>query len=334
MIFHIAFNSYLVFFIFTGAIESILYLLKIRHPRMRYILRSFPLIKLPFDLLYFSFFDESAFVNLNPFSCEIYVKELLANLFIPSFSKELSPLLQKIVPSYLAQILPNPLLNLTVFTLLGGILSLLIIKMIRYISHKKEMNRLINFSQKYREELSNPLLQERIRQLKVTLWTSNEIHIPFATGTRQIFFPSFLLQELSIEEFEAVISHELEHLNWKDPLLKWTHAWIGAIFWWIPLDWWLKRLEAEQEQASDYAIHSYAIEPYNLGSALLKVLSKVKYKRFEMSSICPLDSGQGFHFKRVEQILHSSIDQFRFFSIKNGIALILGASLFAFFWIC
>lgn len=334
MIVHIALNGLIVFFVFSGLIELVFRIFRIKNYRMRYLLRCLPIIKLPFDLVYFVFFDESFLINLNPFSCEVYVGELLAKVFSPTFGIELSTFVQLMIPAYIIQFLPESIVASAVWAILFVASFLLALRFSQFLNYKKFINQLLIKSLQHENLITNDLLKRRLNGLNAVIVISDALHVPFACGSRYIFFPEHFLKELSQEEFEAVVAHELEHLYWKDPFFKLMNTCVRALFWWIPMKWWMRRLECEQEQASDAAVHRYHINPCTLADALLKVISRVRYRRFEMASICPLDSGNGQHQMRFEMLLNSSEFKNGLFSLKNILSAILCGILFSLFWIC
>src|ERR1700722_145167 len=105
MILHFILNSLFVFLILSLLIESFFYLFRIKNARVRYFCRFLPILKLPFDFSVFLFYGESVLINLNPFSCEIYVHELLTQLF---GIKEISSVQEHLViPQYIAKQIPS-----------------------------------------------------------------------------------------------------------------------------------------------------------------------------------------------------------------------------------
>src|SRR5436189_2644348 len=111
MILHLILNSLFVFVLLASTIEFLLFVFQINNLRTRYLCRLLPILKIPFDLLVFTFFDESLWMNLNPFSCEIYVYELLSRFIsLPMLDAVVQTHL--IIPQYLAAQMPASWLNL------------------------------------------------------------------------------------------------------------------------------------------------------------------------------------------------------------------------------
>lgn len=303
MIFHLFLNSLFVFLILTCFVEFFLFMFKVDHARLRYVYRLFPLLKLPFDLLVLGIYGENLFINFNPFSCEMYMHEFITYLLPHQMQTDLSPGEHFVIPTYLAAQIPAASLQFFIWGVI--IISLLAIgrKIFLFIKSKNDLEKILSRSTSCSRKIFNSHLLNCLNQLKVRLLVSDQIHIPFAANLHYIVMPSHLIAKLSQEEFEAVIVHELEHLRWKDPVLKLLSGLICSLFWWIPSSWWLKRLEGEQEQACDAQVYHYGINTHALATAMIKVVKRARYLQCQFSAICPFDSPKNSHIKRLEKIL-------------------------------
>jgi bla regulator protein BlaR1 len=96
-------------------------------------------------------------------------------------------------------------------------------------------------------------------------------------GVFGIFRPVLLLPEgiaerLSIEEWEAVLAHELCHVRCYDNLMAAIYMLAESTFWFHPLVWWIgKRLVAERERACDEEVLRLGSEPHVYAEGILKV---------------------------------------------------------------
>jgi hypothetical protein len=73
-------------------------------------------------------------------------------------------------------------------------------------------------------------------------------------GLRQstLVLPSKLLERLTAEETDTLITHELAHVKRRDPWIRWVELAVTAVLWWNPLVWWVRRrLRHAEEQACD-----------------------------------------------------------------------------------
>ncbi len=73
-------------------------------------------------------------------------------------------------------------------------------------------------------------------------------------GLRQstLVLPASLLDRLSADETDTLITHELAHIKRRDPWIRWVELAVTAVLWWNPLVWWVRRrLRQAEEQACD-----------------------------------------------------------------------------------
>lgn len=184
--------------------------------------------------------------------------------------------------------------------------------------------------------ITNDPLKDKLTALRVSLSISPDSVVPFAAHRSTIIFPQSLYTHYSQEEFEAIVAHELEHLRWNDPLLKMVNRITFALFWWVPSEWWIRRLEADQERASDLAIHRYGIEPHNLASAFIKTAKQAKGMKLQMTAaLCPFAGRNSNYAIRIENILSSgSTVRSPFIPLKFTLGIGLCLLSFLSLWIC
>ena len=88
----------------------------------------------------------------------------------------------------------------------------------------------------------------------IRVMASAEAPVPMAAGFvhRAIVFPQALLDELTPQEFEQVLSHEMAHLRRWDDWTQLIHAVAQAVFFFNPAMYWIgRRLKIEREMACD-----------------------------------------------------------------------------------
>ncbi len=303
MIFHLVLNSFFVFFATAILIELLLFLFKIKKARIRYLCRLFPILKLPFDLLVFGIYGESFFINLNPLSCEMFVQNIIAKFL--QIEPKADEGLFTIIPESIAKVIPDPYFKGFIIGTLFISILIMSRKVFHFVTSRIQLKKILQDSSICERMISNQQLNKNLDLCNAYILTSAKIQVPFAVGLNKIIFPKELVKKLSQEEFEAVVSHELEHLRWKDPLIRSACNMICSIFWWIPTRWWINRLEIDQERASDLGIFRYNIDPYDLAAAFVKTAQITKYPKLKISSICPFLSIRNTHIKRLEHILDS-----------------------------
>jgi beta-lactamase regulating signal transducer with metallopeptidase domain len=104
------------------------------------------------------------------------------------------------------------------------------------------------------------------------LAASERIYVPLTVGALQatILLPSDW-REWEGEKLDAVLAHELSHVERRDAMTQCCAVLYRAIFWFNPLAWWLNRhLAALAEQASDEAVLSGGIDRKNYARTLLQ----------------------------------------------------------------
>jgi beta-lactamase regulating signal transducer with metallopeptidase domain len=88
----------------------------------------------------------------------------------------------------------------------------------------------------------------------IRVLASAEAKVPMAAGfvRRAIVFPQSLLDELTSQEFEQVLCHELAHLRRSDDWTQLAHALAQAVLFFNPAIYWIgRRLKIEREMACD-----------------------------------------------------------------------------------
>jgi len=92
------------------------------------------------------------------------------------------------------------------------------------------------------------------RRDNIRVLASTEVRVPMAAGfvRRAVIFPQSLIGELSPEEFEQVLCHEMAHLRRWDDWTQLIQAILEAVFFFNPAVYWIgRRLKIEREMACD-----------------------------------------------------------------------------------
>lgn len=329
MIFHLLVNSVLVFIMLAFLIEVIIVVFRIQNARIRYCFRLIPLLKFPFDLMIFLFYGNSFFHNYNPFSCEFEVINYVQTALSLDFPvSDQQPFL---IPQYIASFLPETILNVFMGIAILTSMAIFLLKLTQLMRSNLYLNQLLKKAKPVTQNILNPKLAISISDFGAVILTSDEMSVPFAARQKFIFIPKRLMDTFSQEEFEAVVAHELEHLRWKDPLLRLFSNLLCATFWWIPSAWYIKKLEEDQEQASDDTIHKYEIDSYALGSALVKTIKGAKLDYLHKGAICPLTTASSAYQRRLNHLLNPKRSQNVLLTMLAGISSV---SVFLSFWAC
>lgn len=318
-------SSFILFFAMTLLMEFFLYVFQVRSPRIRAFYRFLPIAKLPFDLVFHELYPSSLFNLLNPVSCHSYLQQWI----IGQFSDNAQTI--HTLTHYLAHAIPSQWLKVflsAVMSVSFWVMARTIIQFFRSIVYLKgicttaEPCSRIVFSQS---------LQETLQRTRALLLTSKEVTIPISIHNGTILFPQSLVQELSQSEFEAVIAHELEHLRWRDPLIKLSANVICSFFWWIPTRWWLNKLENEQELACDLCVNRYGIDRYALATAIYKVVAQAKAVHLPLIH-CSL--ANSLPLKRLQTLLETKGPSQVHLRMHCAIGAALAMFLLMSFWIC
>ncbi|MEO8300824.1 MAG: M56 family metallopeptidase [Rhizomicrobium sp.] len=87
-----------------------------------------------------------------------------------------------------------------------------------------------------------------------------------------ILLPEGLARNLTREELDAVLAHELTHLARRDNLTAALHMLVETVFWFHPLVWWIsRRLVEERERACDENVLASGNAPLVYAQSILKV---------------------------------------------------------------
>lgn len=134
---------------------------------------------------------------------------------------------------------------------------------------------------------------------------SARIYVPLTVGAFQatILLPSDW-REWDGEKLDAVLAHEMSHVERRDAMTQCCAVLYRAIFWFNPLAWWLNRhLASLAEQASDEAVLSGGVDRKNYARTLLEFFHALQTApgRIRWEGVSLARAGQAE--ERVERIL-------------------------------
>lgn len=289
-------NTLFTFFCMTMCVELILSLFKLKNYRLRSILRLFPFINLIFlNPLNFGGF-------LNPFNCNSCTQNFLltfnAGIKATLGEQEISLI------RYAASYFPNFPFSSVMVAFVSFTAFLIIYKTFQFIQSVRWLNSLIKESELYQPAIQNPKLSKQLLLNRTKIYLSKSISSPMAAFSQTILIPSILLEQISQEEFEAVLAHELEHLRWKDTITKCFIGMSSALFWWVPTRWWFDRLGLDQEMACDLAICDYAMDKETMASGLIKSLKIQQLHSYEHAMLCKLSGASYSVLHRMNVLLN------------------------------
>jgi len=155
----------------------------------------------------------------------------------------------------------------------------------------------------------DPALQKTLQEFgvsrKVTLAISDELWVPAAIGfwKPMVILPAWAVKELSADELNAILIHELAHLKRYDDITNLAQKVIRAMFFFNPAVLWLEnRLSLEREMACDDAVLAETENPRAYAECLVAVAEK-SFVRRGMSLAQAAVSRMRQTSRRVAQIL-------------------------------
>jgi beta-lactamase regulating signal transducer with metallopeptidase domain len=158
------------------------------------------------------------------------------------------------------------------------------------------------------------------RRVRAVLRASKRLDIPVAVKVRSapgllepgvvgllrpvMLLPEGIVERLSPEQFEAVLAHELCHVQRKDNLFAAMHMLVEGMFWFHPLVWWIgSRMVEERERACDEGVLSLGSEACTYAEAILGVC-----KLYVESPLVCVSGVTGADLKkRIEAIMNNRI---------------------------
>lgn len=126
-----------------------------------------------------------------------------------------------------------------------------------------------------------PLLQRTLAEFRsirrVTLCVSEAVRVPTAIGFFKplVVIPAWALQELSAEELNVILLHELAHLRRWDDCTNLVQKVLRAVLFFHPAVWWIEnRLSLEREMACDDLVLAQTANPRAYAHCLVSVAEK------------------------------------------------------------
>ena len=291
-VFNIFINSLLAFFTVTLLVEGIVFLCRIRQGRFAAILRMVPLLKLPLDLFSYDFSKWAFTHGINPLTCEKGSRTFSVMLSGGDFlgmgwtnsASNFLPVSSYIkfiaqgnttftIADVIGQFINSSLLNSLCLCLLLLSIGCVIKKIFMYRHFAKTLKPLEKNQQYGHRKIRNQFIKKLLKKdLSVIVTASSLSGTAFVAGllSPTVYIPASLSKTLLQKEYEAVLAHEVEHIRYKDTLIRFILDIIGSAFFWIPTRWLQKRIEDGQEIGCDLRCKNYKVKPIDLASAIFK----------------------------------------------------------------
>jgi beta-lactamase regulating signal transducer with metallopeptidase domain len=147
----------------------------------------------------------------------------------------------------------------------------------------------MSFSRRYRTGLVKPSIDVRLFtqtkayhfgiNRKVSIWYSNNIHSPMTFGFWKpvILLPVALVNQLSIQQAESLVIHELTHIKNNDYILNWLLITIEAIYFFNPfVKIVAQKIKLEREKNCDLQVLQFDYPPIGYAETLLQAAMQQK----------------------------------------------------------
>jgi bla regulator protein blaR1 len=121
-----------------------------------------------------------------------------------------------------------------------------------------------------------------------------------------ILLPEGLARNLTTEQLEAILAHELRHIGYRDNLTAALHMCVETVFWFHPVVWWIgAQLMAERERDCDEAVLMQGSQPGDYARGIVQVCEAY----VESPMACAAGIGGSDLKKRISEIMtwHGSL---------------------------
>ena len=122
----------------------------------------------------------------------------------------------------------------------------------------------------------------------IALRTSDQVHVPTALGLVKpaVVIPAWVMQELSADELNQILLHELAHLRRWDDWTNLAQKLVKALFFFHPAVWWIeKKISLEREMACDDAVLAETASPRAYAECLAHLAETVVQRRLMQRSL-------------------------------------------------
>ncbi|MBW3468903.1 M56 family metallopeptidase [Arthrospiribacter ruber] len=216
------------------------------------------------------------------------------------------------------------------FWFVGAILFL-----IRLAAGLSDINRLRRKTHEPFDVDFEDFLVKKSKQLKidkvVKLLHSTHVDMPVTFGIWKpiILIPTSLILQISPQQLEAIISHELAHIKRNDYLFNMIQRYLEVFYFFHPVFWWINsEIRKYREMACDELAISHGTEPKALAYGLANVLNHAKNSSPELAlAAAKKDPPTLMRIKTIMGIKTDYSQPTSLTSITMIITLLIGATL-------
>jgi beta-lactamase regulating signal transducer with metallopeptidase domain len=182
---------------------------------------------------------------------------------------------------------------------------------------------LTTIDEEWRQKIMQ-LAQKLNIEKKVSAYFSKHIDTPMMIGFFKpvILLPVAMINHLSIQQFEAILLHELAHIRRNDYLLNLLQSIIDTILFFNPFTWWItKNIREEREKCCDEMVLQLS-NPYHYARALLALEEPLRNRSLVMTAVGK--RSQLFH--RIKNIMEMKNNRINLRQKLVALLLIVSAS--------
>ncbi|MCH8969488.1 MAG: hypothetical protein IIA66_10280, partial [Planctomycetes bacterium] len=136
---------------------------------------------------------------------------------------------------------------------LGGVITLLLLSLRRMHRFQRVLRGGMPAGEAITAEVAKAATEVGVKRPPPTMMVQQRISPMILCGPRpKLILPVQLWSDLDRVSRRAVLCHELAHLRRRDHIVTWIEWFVGLIYWWNPLVWWVRhRLHEEAELSCD-----------------------------------------------------------------------------------
>lgn len=164
----------------------------------------------------------------------------------------------------------------------------------------------LKYNPQLKSELDTVLSKLNIHK-SVGIFESSYISGPLMLGILRpiILFPIGMYNQLTNEEVESILSHELAHIKRHDFLFNIIQSFIEILFYYHPAIWWIAaNIRAEREFACDQLVVQHVNNPVNYAKLLVKLQEESKFYHSQLTLAFAKSNSNFTH--RIKRILNMS----------------------------
>lgn len=164
-------------------------------------------------------------------------------------------------------------------------------------------------------------------QTRLSVMVSDVIPSPIVAGflSPAIILPSAIIKDMNNGELTAVIVHELAHIKRRDWLVNWGQIFLGVIYFFHPLLWFVNRqIRIEREKAcDDIVLLTLNIERSEYAGSLIKALDNMSKSFSFQAGFVGMAEPKSAIGKRIIRIMDKSVIPMRRLSFLSAVIIIL-----------